>query len=277
MSEVAVNIAELVEGDGFRKFRGGRIASDTKEMLVASDVKKLSVVVEDGVSASLLIIHTKSKECGVEIELMTDSALSVVELFLESSFSDVKIRQSAGSRCDFTVVELASGNASYFAELNGENAGWRFGGVFVGTDFDRCAMSLNTRHNVPDCRSESVVKGVVSGRASGEFRGLVYVAPDAQRTDACQQSRNIELSADAHIVTKPQLEIYADDVKCSHGATVGHRDEEALFYMRQRGLSERDAQRVQIEGFVKDVVSQIGYENLREALEAEIDNKLQKL
>ena len=102
--------------------------------------------------------------------------------------------------------------------------------------------------------------------AVGEFSGLVYVAPDAQRTDARQQSRNVLLSEKARIETMPQLEIYADDVKCSHGATVGQMDSEAILYMRQRGLSEAQARALQIEGFVGDIVRRCGVEPLGEAL-----------
>lgn len=100
----------------------------------------------------------------------------------------------------------------------------------------------------------------------GEFGGLVYVAPDAQRTDARQQSRNMLLSRTARITTQPQLEIYADDVKCSHGATVGQMDAEAIYYMRQRGLSEAAARRLQIEGFVGDIVRRSSFEPLHEAV-----------
>ena len=276
MNDVQITFSEF-SGEGFRKFRGGAVDADPSELLVAADPKRLAMSVGRGVRAQLLILHTKSKEGTVEIELADGASLSVMEIFLTSSFSDVVVRQANNSRCDYLLAELGSANASYRAELDGGAAEWCFNGVFAGTEFDRCAVVLNTRHNVAGCRSESMVKGVVSGRAAGEFRGLVYVAPDAQRTDARQQSRNIELSADSHIVAKPQLEIYADDVKCSHGATVGHRDDDALLYMRQRGLSEQDAQRLQIEGFVKDVVMHCPNETVRAALEAEIDRKLLKL
>jgi Fe-S cluster assembly protein SufD len=104
---------------------------------------------------------------------------------------------------------------------------------------------------------------------------MVYVAPDAQRTDAVQTSRNIEIGREAHIVAKPQLEIYADDVKCSHGATVGQLDGEAVLYMRQRGLSLEQAKRLQIEGFVGDVVSQAGI--FGEVLSQELASKLELL
>ena len=106
---------------------------------------------------------------------------------------------------------------------------------------------------------------------------MVYVAPDAQRTDARQQSRNILLSETARITTQPQLEIYADDVKCSHGATVGQMDAEAILYMRQRGLSEAQARRLQIEGFVGDVVVRCGIEPLCGAILELASAKMEKL
>ena len=105
-------------------------------------------------------------------------------------------------------------------------------------------FGLRVSHNVGLCTSNSLVKGVAGGSASCEFNGLVYVAQDAQNTDARQTSRNIVLGDEARIVTKPQLEIYADDVKCSHGATVGQLDDDAILYMRQRGLSEAQAPRL---------------------------------
>lgn len=277
MSDGRRNIVETISGEGFRRFRGGTVGRGEESVLAVVDPKKLSVKVEAGASARMVVLHTEAGKCAADIELAERASLSVTEVFLRECFAEVTVRQQGGSRCEFAMAELCGANAAFRAELDGEGAEWLFHGVFAGTDSDRCAVSLNTRHNVAGCKSGSMVKGVVSGRASGEFRGLVYVAPDAQRTDARQQSRNIELGRESHISTLPQLEIYADDVKCSHGATVGHRDEEALFYMQQRGLSEKDAQRLQIEGFVKDVVMKCPVEALREALGAEIDAKLEKL
>ena len=118
---------------------------------------------------------------------------------------------------------------------------------------------------------------MAGGRALGEFRGLGYVAPDAQRTDARQQSRNVLLGAEARIDTKPQLEIYADDVKCTHGATVGMMDNEAILYMRQRGLSLQQARSLQIEGFVDDIVLRCPLDAVREALVGAVAEKLEKM
>ena len=274
-----VSITDILSDGQFRTLRSGRIKACGGELQVckAVDARKLSLTVEADARVQIVVLHTQPRECVMEINLCENAVMEVVEIFLCNSLTNAQVRQERGSRCRYTVVELGSAGASYSAMLDGEGAEWSFDGVFAGTENDRCSVTLNTRHNVADCKSESMVKGVVSGNAFGQFRGLVYVAPDAQRTDARQQSRNIELSDDAHIAVSPQLEIYADDVKCTHGATVGHSDEEALFYMRQRGIAEKEARRLQIEGFVKDIVSKCPVAVVRESLEVEIDKKLMSL
>jgi len=196
------------------------------------------------------------------LTLAEGAQLELTELFTAEAFAEVSVKQAARSRCRLTTVLLSSANASYRIDLDGADAENELGGVFLAAGEEHCVLKLHTAHNVADCRSDSYVKGVAGGQAVGEFCGMVYVAPDAQRTDARQQSRNILLSRTARITTQPQLEIYADDVKCSHGATVGQMDAEAILYMRQRGLNEAQARRLQIEGFVGDVVTRCGIEPL---------------
>ena len=150
-------------------------------------------------------------------------------------------------------------------------------GLFLAADKEHCEVGVRVSHNVPDCSSRSLVKGVAGGEATGAFQGLVYVAPGAQRTDAQQTSRNVELSTGARIVAKPQLEIYADDVKCTHGATVGQMDDEAILYMRQRGLSEQQARRLQMEGFVAAIAAHCAVEPLCEELYRRIVAKLERM
>ena len=159
-------------------------------------------------------------------------------------------------------MQLSSANASYRIDLDGADAENELGGGFLAAGNEHCVVKLRTGHNVADCRSNSYIKGVAGGQAVGEFCGMVYVAPDAQRTDARQQRRWLPWRRPAGTPPQPQLEIYADDVKCSHGATVGQMDAEAILYMRQRGLSEAQARRLQIEGFVGDVVTRCGIEPL---------------
>ena len=106
---------------------------------------------------------------------------------------------------------------------------------------------------------------------------MVYVAQDAQRTEAYQQSRNLLMGDRARIVTSPRLEIYTDDVRCSHGATVGQMDDDAVYYMRQRGLSEAEARGLQLTGFVNDVVSRLGEGPLAAAVLAMAEEKIAEL
>ena len=241
---------------GFRRADGEvlRIDGAAAEPFAAVDPRKLRIEAAAGASARIVVLHTAADMSVVELEL--------TELFTAEAFAEVSVKQAARSRCRLTTVQLSSANASYRIDLDGADAENELGGVFLAAGNEHCVVKLRTGHNVADCRSNSYIKGVAGGQAVGEFCGLVYVAPDAQRTDARQQSRNILLSETARITTQPQLEIYADDVKCSHGATVGQMDADAILYMRQRGLSEAQARRLQIEGFVGDVVGRCGIEPL---------------
>ena len=165
----------------------------------------------------------------------------------------------------------------YRFDLNGREASNELDVLFLALEQDHCVVDLRTNHLVPDCTSRSLIKGVASGTGRGEFCGLVYVAPDAQHTDAQQQCRNILLSRTSRIDARPQLEIYADDVRCSHGATVGQMEDEAILYMRQRGLKEEQARRLQIEGFAADVVGRFRIEAVKEILTDAVVRHLDKI
>ena len=224
---------------------------------------------------SLVVVHATAAPSSLEVELGEGASLHLVEAFCGEAMASCRVRQAASSRCEITSVVTGSAEADYAIDLDGGGAENSLRGAFIAGGAERVRFGLRVSHNKGCCTSNSVVKGVAGGRASCEFNGLVYVAQDAQQTDARQTSRNIVLGNDARIVTKPQLEIYADDVKCSHGATVGQLDDEAILYMRQRGLSEAQARRLQIEGFVRDIVSQAG--SLSDALAEELTAKLEEL
>ena len=243
----------------------------------AVDPRHMRIEAAAGASGRVVVVHTAPDMSSLEIVAAEDARLEITEVFLAEAFAEVAVKQSARSLCRLTAVQLTSANASYTIDLDGRDAENMLGGVFLAGGEEHCVVKLRTNHNVPDCRSNSYIKGVAGGSARGEFCGLVYVAPDAQHTDAQQQNRNILLSETAHIATQPQLEIYADDVKCSHGATVGQMDSEAVLYMRQRGLSEVQARRLQIEGFVGDVVRRCGVEPLCETMMEAVRAKMEKL
>ncbi|MFN6946216.1 MAG: Fe-S cluster assembly protein SufD [Cytophagaceae bacterium] len=121
-------------------------------------------------------------------------------------------------------------------------------------------------HSVPNCYSNELYKGILNDKATGVFNGKIYVRADAQKTNAFQSNKNILLSPDATMNAKPQLEIFADDVKCSHGATIGQLDEEPLFYLRSRGIKESTAKKLLVLAFAQDVVESIKNESLKEIL-----------
>ena len=130
-------------------------------------------------------------------------------------------------------------------------------------------------HKMPHCVSNELYKGILADKSTGVFNGKVYVRRDAQKINAYQSNANILLSDDAHIYTKPELEIYADDVKCSHGSTTGSLDEEALFYLRARGLSEDSAKKLLVTAFAGDVVDKVENEIIKAFIEEKIFQKLE--
>ncbi|MDE6069406.1 MAG: SufD family Fe-S cluster assembly protein [Alistipes sp.] len=257
-----------VEGDSLR------VAAAASQPFVAVDPQQLRVEVAAGASAQLVVVHEKPLASSLSLLLERDARLQVTEIFLAGVSAETEAVQASGSNCCITAVLLAGADASYRIDLDGAHAENSLGGLFLVDDNEHCVLKLRTNHRVADCSSDSSVKGIAGGSAVGEFRGLVYVAPDAQRTDARQQSRNILLSDTARIVAEPQLEIYADDVRCSHGATVGQIDAEAILYMRQRGLSLAQARRLQIEGFAGDIVRRCGIGELGEALMSAVARKM---
>jgi Fe-S cluster assembly protein SufD len=129
-------------------------------------------------------------------------------------------------------------------------------------------------HDQPNCRSWEVYKGVLDGSSRAVFNGKVFVRPEAQKTDAKQTNRNLLLSDKAKVDTKPQLEIFADDVKCTHGATVGRLDELALFYARSRGVPAEEAQRLLTYAFAAEVISEVALEPVRKELERLVRERL---
>ncbi len=122
-------------------------------------------------------------------------------------------------------------------------------------------------HAAPHAASHELYKGILGGRSSAVFNGKIFVRKDAQKTDAKQTNKNLVLSENAVINTKPELQILADDVRCTHGATVGQLDEEALFYLRARGIEKTDARDLLIYAFARDVIDRIGVASVRKYLE----------
>ena len=164
----------------------------------------------------------------------------------------------------------------YKADLLGEGGECRLNGAYLGHGRQHHDCISDITHNVPATRSHQVFKGVLDDRAHGVFQGRIVVRPGAQQTDGHQLNKTLLLSDRAEIDTKPELEIYADDVKCSHGATAGELDKDALFYLRSRGLADGQARALLINAFIADALNEIGDEDLRDALNALVARALNR-
>jgi Fe-S cluster assembly protein SufD len=163
-----------------------------------------------------------------------------------------------------------------FATLDGEGAECTLNGLYLA-DGERLVDNHTTiDHAKPHCPSHEVYKGILGGRARAVFNGKIIVRPDAQKTDAKQTNRALLLSDNASINTKPQLEIFADDVKCTHGAAIGQLDEDAIFYLRARGLTFAEARDMLIHAFAGEILDRVHIEPLKRALEDELYAQLAK-
>jgi Fe-S cluster assembly protein SufD len=156
------------------------------------------------------------------------------------------------------------------ARFDGAGGECRLDGAYCLRHDQEATTATFVDHAVPGCTTRELFKGVIDDRAHGVFLGRIAVRPDAQKSDAQQVNRNLLLSPRAAADTKPELEILADDVKCSHGATVGDLDEEALFYLRSRGIAAEDARRLLIEAFATDALDRVGDLAVREFLAAHL-------
>lgn len=193
-----------------------------------------------------------------------------------SQVGTTHIRQVGKSFVHTVTISLNGGiirnNINIIMEEAGNEA--HMYGLYLikeNTHVDNHTLVDNTK---PNCFSNEFYKGIIDGHATGVFSGKIYVRPDAQKTNAYQSNKNILLSDTATVNTKPQLEIYADDVKCSHGCTVGQLDPEALFYLRTRGIGLQDAQAMLLQAFSSDILEQIKIEPLRKYVDTIVTGRL---
>ena len=184
----------------------------------------------------------------------------------------IQVHQAQGSR--YESFSFATGaklsRTNVYTTLAGDAAETILNGLYMVDGSQHVDHQTRIEHVAPNCPSHELYKGILDGNSHGVFNGKVYVHPEAQKTDGKQSNNNLLLSEGARIDTKPQLEIFADDVKCTHGATVGRLDETALFYMRSRGIGPAQAKRLLTYAFAADVLEKIELEPLKQALEAQV-------
>ena len=216
------------------------------------------VIVEDGANLEHIIIDDFAKNtyhvANVCVKQYKDSN------FVSHNFSMGK----KFARRDFNV------------ELNQSGANCNLFGLYFVDKENHIDHHTTIEHKEANCNSNEHYKGILSGKSTGVFNGRIHVHPGAQKTDAIQKNQNLLLSDDAIIHTKPELEIYADDVKCTHGATVGQLDEKGLFYLRSRGLNRKEAQQILIRAYVNEIIENVSDEKIRSELMELILDRLPK-
>ena len=201
----------------------------------------------------------------------------------QSSHYDQELPQQivveGDARVDVVVLVFpgVSADVKLDVHLVGEGAEANIYGAYVCGGDEKVKIAVDMHHDVPHCNSRQLFKGIAGGRSRVDFYGKIIVAQDAQRTEAYQENHNILLSDEAKVDTKPQLEIYADDVKCSHGATIGRLNEEEQFYMRSRGISLEDAKVLQMISFIAPVLENIQDEAQRETFAAEMEDTIREI
>jgi Fe-S cluster assembly protein SufD len=182
--------------------------------------------------------------------------------------SNVYIDQQANSRVNHNVITLHNGvtRNKLDLEFNGEGAECFCNGCVIADKKQHVDNNTLITHHVPHCTSHELYKYVLNDEAVGAFAGMVYVAKDAQKTSSQMTNQNLCSTKQARMYTQPMLEIYADDVKCAHGSTVGQLNDAAMFYMRQRGIPEKEARLLLQNAFINEVIDQMELEPLRDRL-----------
>lgn len=198
-----------------------------------------------------LICYTFQNEGAASYSVHTNS----VKVNRYANYSNTTLTLSGELVRNNHHVELAASNCE--AHLNG---------LFLTKGTQLVDNHTLIDHQMPNCESNELYKGIASDKSSGTFNGKIFVRKDAQKTNAYQSSKNILLSDDATINTKPQLEIYADDVKCSHGTSTGKIDTDALFYLKARGIGEESARKLLLQAFAEEVIDKIEVESLKERI-----------
>ena len=252
------------------------ILNYTRPMMV---VRRILIVLGENAHARMLVCdHTQSS--GVDC-----LASQVVEVFagenatfdyydLEESgpqthrVSSIYVRQQAGSNVLVDGITLTNGftRNDYLVTVDGEHAETQLLGMTIASGTQHVDTHTFIDHRAPRCHSNEMFKYVLSENAVGAFAGKILVQPDCPRVEAYQGNRNIVAADTAKMYTKPQLEIYTDDVKCSHGTTIGQLDDEALFYMRTRGISLDEARNLLMQAFMSDVIDAVRLDTLRDRL-----------
>jgi Fe-S cluster assembly protein SufD len=249
-------------------------------------IQRFTIVLEK--NASLTLAHcddSLQKEQSdiinkVEITLAENAHLNYYKMENKDAGSvltnKIEVHQKAYSQFFSNVITFNAGKVNNFlhVHLNEPFADAQLDGLYLVDKKQQICNEVKVWHHAPDCTSRQLYKGIVDDEAQAVFNGHIVVQKDAQRTAAYQINKNIALTDEARVKTQPFLEIYADDVKCSHGATVGQLDENAMFYLRSRGICQKNARMLLMFAFANEVAQTVTIQPLRERLSQMIQQRL---
>jgi Fe-S cluster assembly protein SufD len=255
----------------------GKVLSSQPRVLIVAGGSSESTIVESYVSLGQELYLTISV---TEVFAGPNAKVDHYKLQLESekALHTATMQVQASRDVRFSSHSFAFGSSVARSEANavmlGEGCEVILNGLYLGRDEQLIGNYTVMDHAMPNCQSHELYAGILDDSSRGVFNGKIFVRPDAQKTDAKQSNRALLLSRSAEIDTKPQLEIFADDVKCTHGATVGQLDEDALFYLRARGIPERQARDILIGAFAGEIMENVAVDELRAQLEKELFARL---
>lgn len=245
----------------------------------------LKIFVADGASATIVETFSGSDAAHVGnhatyLALGTNATVTHVTIDLSaravSHFSTNEYHLAAGSRLRTIVIHAGAGLArtQLFPTLEGAGAHADVTGLNLVADGQHADITMETHHAVPQTSSQPLFKSIARGRSKAVVQGKLVVARDAQKTDAKFMHQGLMLSDEAEILSKPELEIYADDVVCGHGSTCGKLDEDSLFYLLSRGIPKAEAETMLVRGFIAELLDPVDDSALNEALQAVVDGWL---
>jgi Fe-S cluster assembly protein SufD len=244
------------------------------------------IIAEEGSSASIVVCdhtlcqHSYLANSLTEIFIGANASVAFDRLQNENNLSthitNLFIHQVANSRFNGNTISLHGGliRNNFYASQNGPDCETNLNGLFLCDEKQHVANFILMDHASPRGTSNQLFKGILDHDATGSFNGKILVRQDAQKIQAYQKNNNLLLSSAARMNTKPHLEIYADDVKCSHGATIGQLDNTAMFYLRSRGIGEKEARHLLMYAFAYEIVSRISVPILKERIIDLVDKRL---
>jgi Fe-S cluster assembly protein SufD len=247
---------------------------------------RVEVVASDGIKATLVEHHmgssTESNLTNTAIDIQVGSGASLDHIRLQedshANFNIGSVRAAVSrSGCYVNHHHVLGGGlarADIYVELKGEDARTELHGLVFANQMQHLDVRTCIDHQVPNTQSREDYRGIADHRGRVIFNGKVIVAKDAQRTDAAQSSRNLLLSPQAEIDTRPELEIYANDVKCAHGATVGQLDANSLFYLQSRGIEQVEARSLLTQAFATEVIERLPVPAVRDRVLARLKTRM---